>query len=600
MRIYLLACLLLLGGLQLSSCQEDVDEEDGFVEEADDEEPEPPKERVYYQRPVPRGSTFFVEPFDTRAEFLKKWVQSQAKKDGAEDNIAKYDGRWTIEEPHESPLVNDLSLILKSKAKHSAIAAKLDKPFQFTDKPFIAQYEVRFQSGIDCGGAYVKLLTKEDGLNLKKFTDKTPYTIMFGPDKCGNDYKLHFIFRHKNPINGEFEEKHAAKPSGKIDSYFTDKKTHLYTLVIQPDNTYQVKIDNSVVMAGSLLENMSPPVNPPKEIEDPDDKKPVDWDDREKISDPDAVKPEDWDESAPPTIVDETAVKPSGWLDDEEDTIPDPSAVQPEDWDDEMDGEWEAPRIDNPKCASAAGCGKWQQPTIQNPAYKGKWKPPMIDNPDYKGEWKPKIIENPNYFEDKHPFKMSAISALGLELWSMTSDIAFDNFIISDNETVVDDFTTITWELKNRQEGAASSGGWWKTIKSSADERPWLWGVYAVVLLLPIVLLSICLCPKAGPVKPEDIAAHKKKFDDPTPDSIPEEEEENKADEHEGAQGDTIKEEEEEEAEEEAPAAGGDAPETGGGDTGEKADGEEEEEKPVEGSPKQTTNSPRKRRTRKE
>ena len=46
MRIYLLACLLLLGGLQLSSCQEDVDEEDGFVEEADDEEPEPPKERV--------------------------------------------------------------------------------------------------------------------------------------------------------------------------------------------------------------------------------------------------------------------------------------------------------------------------------------------------------------------------------------------------------------------------------------------------------------------------------------------------------------------------------------------------------------------------
>lgn len=25
---------------------------------------------------------------------------------------------------------------------------------------------------------------------------------MFGPDKCGNDYKLHFIFRYKHPITG--------------------------------------------------------------------------------------------------------------------------------------------------------------------------------------------------------------------------------------------------------------------------------------------------------------------------------------------------------------------------------------------------------------
>ena len=43
--------------------------------------------------------------------------------------------------------------------------------------------------------------------------------------------------------------------------------------------------------------------------------------------------------------------------------------------------------------------------------------------------------------------------------------------------------------------------GIWKTLMSAADQRPWLWAVYVVVLLLPIVLLSICLCPKAGPVK---------------------------------------------------------------------------------------------------
>lgn len=59
--------------------------------------------------------------------------------------------------------------------------------------------------------------------------DKTPYTIMFGPDKCGQNSKLHFIFRHKNPVNGEFEEKHAKKPSGSFEHVF-DKKTHLYRL----------------------------------------------------------------------------------------------------------------------------------------------------------------------------------------------------------------------------------------------------------------------------------------------------------------------------------------------------------------------------------
>lgn len=63
-----------------------------------------------------------------------------------------------------------------------------------------------------------------------EFVDKTPYTIMFGPDKCGEDYKLHFIFRHKNPKTGEYEEKHAKKSESDLRTYYTDKKTHLYTL----------------------------------------------------------------------------------------------------------------------------------------------------------------------------------------------------------------------------------------------------------------------------------------------------------------------------------------------------------------------------------
>lgn len=64
----------------------------------------------------------------------------------------------------------------------------------------------------------------------EQFHDRTPYSIMFGPDKCGEDYKLHFIFRHKNPLNGDMEEKHAKRPDVDLKKIYTDKKTHLFTL----------------------------------------------------------------------------------------------------------------------------------------------------------------------------------------------------------------------------------------------------------------------------------------------------------------------------------------------------------------------------------
>ena len=75
---------------------------------------------------------------------------------------------------------------------------------------------------------------------------------------------------------------------------------------------------------GNLLEDFTPSVNPPAEIDDPEDKKPEDWIDEKRIADPDATKPEDWDEDAPYEIPDEEATKPEGWLDDEPEFVPDP------------------------------------------------------------------------------------------------------------------------------------------------------------------------------------------------------------------------------------------------------------------------------------
>lgn len=125
-------------------------------------------------------------------QFAVKWIRSQAKK-GEE----KYDGVWSQEAPERPILTDDLGLVLKSKAKHAAIATRLTKPFVFADKPLVVQYEVQLQvceefkffsflkknilknivfnlkfkikfklfffhlskDGQDCGGSYIKLLS---------------------------------------------------------------------------------------------------------------------------------------------------------------------------------------------------------------------------------------------------------------------------------------------------------------------------------------------------------------------------------------------------------------------------------------------------------
>ncbi|KAF8963963.1 Calreticulin family-domain-containing protein [Flammula alnicola] len=151
--------------------------------------------------------------------------------------------------------------------------------------------------------------------------------VMFGPDLTCPGTKVHFIFRHKSPKTGETEEKHLKVPPRPT----IEKLTNLYTLIVNPDNTFEILINGESEKKGSLLEDFDPAVNPPKEIEDPDDFKPADWVDEATIADPDAKKPDDWDEDAPYQIVDEDAVKPEGWLDDEPLSIPDPDATKPED-----------------------------------------------------------------------------------------------------------------------------------------------------------------------------------------------------------------------------------------------------------------------------
>lgn len=53
--------------------------------------------------------------------------------------------------------------------------------------------------GLECGGAYMKLLQDNKKLHAEEFSNASPYVIMFGPDKCGATNKvrrlLHEVFR---------------------------------------------------------------------------------------------------------------------------------------------------------------------------------------------------------------------------------------------------------------------------------------------------------------------------------------------------------------------------------------------------------------------
>ncbi|KAA1471418.1 Calreticulin-domain-containing protein [Dentipellis sp. KUC8613] len=401
------------------------------------------------------------KPTEIKAPFLEqftegweeRWTPSEAtKKTPVGGETFSYVGKWSVEEPISPVIEGDLGLVAKDKAAHHAISAPFTEPVDFSEKPLVVQYEVKYQKGGNCGGGYLKLL--EDGYQTsgKEFSDKTPWVVMFGPDLTCPGTKVHFIFRHKNPITGEYEEKHLKLPPKPS----IEKTTNLYTLIVHPNNTYDVLFNGESHNLGDALEDFTPAVNPPKEIDDPEDKKPEDWVDTKRIADPEATKPEDWDEDAPYEIPDEDAEKPEGWLDDEPETIPDPDAEKPEEWDDEEDGDWIAPTVRNPKCDEAPGCGEWKRPFKPNPAYKGKWYAPMIDNPAYKGEWAPRKILNPDYFEDSTPFKsLNKIGGVGIELWTMTEDILFDNIYVGHSVEDAKAFAAETFDIKKPLEKEA-------------------------------------------------------------------------------------------------------------------------------------------------
>jgi calnexin len=269
---------------------------------------------------------FFYESFDEDVFASGRWVKSSNRK------YAKQPVMWKAATNSAPGFEDDKGLQLTQEMKHYGFGAKLPQPFSPEGRStLIFQYEVKFEEKLECGGAYVKLLRGPRDVDMADLSNDTPYSIMFGPDKCGNDNKVHFIVQHQNPVTKVWTEHHLkGPPKAKLDKF-----THLYTLHIMSDNSFQIFIDAKPVASGSLLRDFAPPINPSTDIDDPVDTKPSDWVDLELIDDPLAEKPDDWDESIPKRIPNPMEIKPPAWDESLPTHIPDPLAVKPEDWDDE-------------------------------------------------------------------------------------------------------------------------------------------------------------------------------------------------------------------------------------------------------------------------
>jgi len=316
------------------------------------------------------AEVYFEEKFSDDT-WTERWITS--KHDGK--NFGKFEltpGKFYSD-------ANDNGIRTSEDAHFYAVSSKFPE-FTNEKKTLVLQFSVKHEQNIDCGGGYIKLF--DCNFKSEEMHGETPYLVMFGPDICGpGTKKVHVIFNYNGKnhlINRDIRCK-------------DDVYTHIYTLVIEPDQTYQVLIDGEKAQSGSFEEDWS--FLPPKKIKDPEAKKPEDWDDRATIDDPSDSKPEDWDQP---------------------EHIADPDATKPEDWDDEMDGEWEPPQIDNPN-------------------FKGEWKPKQIDNPAYKGAWIHPEIDNPEYTPDSEIYRYNAVCGLGFDLWQVKAGTIFDNVLITDD-----------------------------------------------------------------------------------------------------------------------------------------------------------------------
>jgi len=363
-------------------------------------------------------ATVFWEEDFTDTNWESRWVVSTKRPASERGRLSLAAGKWSTNEE------SDRGLQATEDARFYTLSSKFPE-FSNVNSVLVLQYSVKQTQDIDCGGAYLKLHPK--GLDQASYDGASVYNIMFGPDQCGGTKRVHAILTRDGTnhlINKQVYPE-------------SDLFTHSYTFILRPDNTYEILIDGDSKASGSIEDDWS--ILPPKQIPDPSQSKPSDWQDNKYIDDPEDVKPAGWDDIPQETV--------------------DPEAAKPEDWDDELDGDWEAPKVPNPE-------------------FKGPWRPKQIENPKYQGEWVHPLIDNPDYRPVSDLYSFPSFEAAGIEIWQVKSGTIFDNFLVTDDEELaaaarkaVNARREAEQKLEAEEKAAEAAKEAEKPVEADADEK---------------------------------------------------------------------------------------------------------------------------------
>uniref|UniRef100_A0A8C2YK98 Calreticulin-3 n=1 Tax=Chinchilla lanigera TaxID=34839 RepID=A0A8C2YK98_CHILA len=312
---------------------------------------------------VALATVYFQEEFLDGERWRNRWVPST--NDSRLGHFRLSSGKFY---GHKE---KDKGLQTTQNGRFYAISARFP-PFSNKGRTLVLQYTVKHEQKMDCGGGYVKVFPA--GLDQRTLGTKSPYYIMFGPDICGYDLmKVHVILQFKNEYH---ENKKSIKC--KVDGF-----THLYTLILRPDLSYEVKIDGQTIELGSIeydwqLTSLRKAERRPRES----------WD-----------SPGDWEKH-----------------------FLDAGTGKPGDWNSELDGDWPGPML-------------------QKPPYQDGLKPEGID----QDIWLHEKMRSTSYLTQYDLSEFENIGAIGLELWQVRSGTIFDNFLLTDDEEYAESFGKATW-----------------------------------------------------------------------------------------------------------------------------------------------------------
>lgn len=112
------------------------------------------------------------------------------------------------------------------------------------------------EQGLECGGGYVKLFSTEMRKRTqrgRRLTNDTPYLLMFGPDVCGHEAKIHLMWNLPS-----FSTTREMAPSLSLDRDVLDTTTHLYTLRIDPNvRKFHIFVDQQLVREGTFANDLN-------------------------------------------------------------------------------------------------------------------------------------------------------------------------------------------------------------------------------------------------------------------------------------------------------------------------------------------------------